>query len=88
MNTVRDPVIEHPALEAAPARREPLSSLEPHDAFVARHIGTSAEDQANMLGALGYASRQALIDAIVPAAIRRPETGAHSMALPEALPEA
>ncbi len=88
MNTVRDPLIEHPALEAAPAQRESLSSLEQRDAFVARHIGTSAEDQALMLEALGYATREALIDAIVPAPIRRPGEGPQSMALPEALPEA
>ena len=92
MNTVREPLIEHRAREAAAAQRkslsQPLSSLEQRDDFVARHIGTSPEDQAIMLEALGYASRKALIDAIVPSAIRRPGTGAQSMALPEALPEA
>ncbi|HEY7788650.1 MAG TPA: aminomethyl-transferring glycine dehydrogenase [Casimicrobiaceae bacterium] len=52
-----------------PAQR--LSTLEAHDGFVARHIGTSAADQAEMLAALGMSSRAALMDAIVPAAIRR-----------------
>jgi glycine dehydrogenase len=52
---------------AAPA----LSVLEAHDAFIARHIGTSAADQAVMLAALGMPSRAALMDAIVPPAIRR-----------------
>ena len=35
-----------------------------------RHIGTTHDDQAAMLATLGFASRAALIDAIVPAAIR------------------
>ena len=48
-----------------------LSTLEAHDAFVARHIGTSAADQAQMLAELGLASRAALMDAIVPPSIRR-----------------
>ena len=49
--------------------RAPLSALEQHDAFVARHIGTLA-DQAEMLRVLGYATCASLMDAIVPAAIR------------------
>jgi glycine dehydrogenase len=49
----------------------PLSALERSDAFVARHIGTSDDDQAAMLAALGYPSRAALMDAAVPASIRR-----------------
>jgi len=65
-----------------------LVDLERRDDFVARHIGTSAEDQARMLEVLGYPSRAALIDAIVPAAIRRPVDGPQAMALPDALPEA
>src|SRR5215468_11368121 len=59
--------------EPRPKHRAPdaLSTLERSDAFIARHIGTTPEDQAAMLGALGYPSRAALMDAIVPAAIRR-----------------
>ena len=38
--------------------------------FQDRHIGPSAEDQAAMLGALGYESLDAFIDAVVPADIR------------------
>ena len=49
----------------------PLEALEQTGAFVARHIGTTPEEQAAMLAALGYATRSALMDAIVPAAIRR-----------------
>jgi glycine dehydrogenase len=52
------------------AARRPLSELEQHHGFVERHIGTSAADQAQMLETLGHASRAALIDAVVPAAIR------------------
>jgi glycine dehydrogenase len=47
-----------------------LHELEDAAAFAARHIGTSAADQAAMLAELGYASRGALMDAIVPPAIR------------------
>ncbi len=47
-----------------------LPALEDAAGFAARHIGTSPEDQAAMLAALGYPSRAALIDAIVPASIR------------------
>ncbi|MDO8653609.1 MAG: aminomethyl-transferring glycine dehydrogenase [Undibacterium sp.] len=48
-----------------------LTQLEAQDAFIARHIGPSESEQAAMLATLGYASRSALIDAIVPANIRR-----------------
>ncbi|MBY0574415.1 MAG: aminomethyl-transferring glycine dehydrogenase [Undibacterium sp.] len=53
--------------------RPSLTQLEAHDAFVARHIGPSEAEQASMLQTLGYANRTALIDAIVPANIRRKE---------------
>ncbi|HKW81080.1 MAG TPA: aminomethyl-transferring glycine dehydrogenase, partial [Casimicrobiaceae bacterium] len=66
-----------PALEP---RRLGLRELEQHRGFVDRHIGTSDADQAAMLEALGFASRDALIDAIVPAAIRSEE----SLTLPAA----
>ena len=49
-----------------------LPALEQPDAFLARHIGTSDADQRAMLDALGFPSRAALMDAIVPALIRRP----------------
>ena len=48
-----------------------LIQLEAQDAFIARHIGPSESEQAAMLATLGYANRTALIDAIVPANIRR-----------------
>ena len=41
-----------------------------HDLFQDRHIGPSPEDQAAMLGTLGYDSLDAFIDAVVPADIR------------------
>src|SRR5436190_20157586 len=51
--------------------RATLAELEDHGAFEPRHIGPDAEDQAAMLAALGYASRAALMEAVVPPAIRR-----------------
>jgi len=48
----------------------PLSALEDHTTFIARHIGTTPDEQAAMLAVLGYGSLPALIDAVVPAAIR------------------
>ena len=51
--------------------RETLPELEDHGAFERRHIGPDPGEQGAMLGALGFASRAALIDAVVPAAIRR-----------------
>jgi len=50
---------------------DPLAELEQADAFIARHIGTDGDDQAAMLSVLGHPSRAALMDALVPAAIRR-----------------
>jgi glycine dehydrogenase len=47
-----------------------LRELEQHRGFVDRHIGTDDAAQAAMLRTLGFATRTALIDAIVPAAIR------------------
>src|SRR5512132_2326648 len=47
-----------------------LAALENHDAFIARHIGPRDDAQQAMLRELGFASRDALIDAIVPPAIR------------------
>src|SRR5258706_5429714 len=53
------------------AARASLADLEDHGAFERRHIGPDSAEQAAMLGTLGFASRAALIDAVVPAAIRR-----------------
>ncbi|MEW7847740.1 aminomethyl-transferring glycine dehydrogenase [Massilia aurea] len=51
--------------------RPSLIQLEARDSFIPRHIGPSDADQAAMLSALGYETRAALIDAVVPANIRR-----------------
>jgi glycine dehydrogenase len=51
--------------------RESLEQLEDHGAFQRRHIGPDPADQAAMLRALGFDSRAALIDAVIPPAIRR-----------------
>jgi glycine dehydrogenase len=63
--------------------RKTLADLETNDAFVARHIGSSPEDQAQMLNVLGFATRAALIDALVPPAIRAKVP----LALPEPVDE-
>ena len=44
--------------------------LEPFENFLARHVGTSEDDQAVMLKVLGYSSLDALIDAAVPGSVR------------------
>jgi glycine dehydrogenase len=51
--------------------RSSLTQLEARDSFIPRHIGPSESEQAAMLSTLGYATRAALIDAVVPANIRR-----------------
>ena len=67
--TIAEPAaLSQLTLPAAPRRS--LSELEQHGGFVDRHIGTTDDEQREMLDVLGYASRAALIDAIVPAAIR------------------
>jgi glycine dehydrogenase len=66
--------------------RTSLTQLEARDAFIARHIGPDATEQQEMLSVLGYASRAALIDAIVPANIRNKEAlplGAYTQPMPE-----
>ena len=60
-----------------------LSALERHDDFLARHIGATASAQDAMLREIGFASRGALMNAIVPAAIRLSEP----LALPEPVSE-
>ncbi|HEX6945236.1 MAG TPA: hypothetical protein VF196_03515, partial [Casimicrobiaceae bacterium] len=52
------------------AARDTLAQLAHGDAFVARHLGSDPADQDAMLRTLGFATRQALIEAVVPAAIR------------------
>ncbi len=64
--------------------RATLGELEDRAAFERRHVGPDAKDQAQMLAALGFASREALMQAIVPPAIRRKAP----MALPAGKPEA
>ncbi len=53
--------------------RESLFELEHHQEFIQRHIGPSKQQQQDMAQAVGYDSLDALIDATVPAAIRRTE---------------
>jgi glycine dehydrogenase len=49
----------------------PLAALENPAEFVARHVGIAADDEARMLSAIGAASREALVEAIVPRSIAR-----------------
>jgi glycine dehydrogenase len=66
--------------------RSSLTQLEARDAFIARHIGPDAAEQEAMLAVLGYASRAALIDTIVPANIRNKAPlplGAYTQPMPE-----
>jgi glycine dehydrogenase len=53
------------------AVRTSLAELEDHAAFRRRHIGPGEDEQARMLAFLGFASREALVDAAIPRAIRR-----------------
>ncbi|HEY9023687.1 MAG TPA: glycine dehydrogenase, partial [Burkholderiaceae bacterium] len=62
----------------------PLAELENASEFVARHIGPEAADEARMLSAIGAASREALISALVPKNILRGQ----AMAIPDAITEA
>ncbi|WP_272971012.1 aminomethyl-transferring glycine dehydrogenase [Comamonas terrigena] len=71
-------------LMSAPAPVESLHALENHSEFLPRHIGIDAQDEAHMLSVIGEASRAALIDSIVPKAIRR----SRAMQLPAAVTEA
>ena len=48
-----------------------LAQLENADEFVGRHIGITPDDEKKMLSVIGEASRQSLIDSIVPRSIAR-----------------
>src|SRR3982751_3805773 len=50
--------------------RPSLASLEDRASFVSRHIGPRAQAQQAMLREIGFGSMNALIDAVVPPAIR------------------
>ncbi|WP_280150534.1 aminomethyl-transferring glycine dehydrogenase [Piscinibacter sp. XHJ-5] len=71
-------------MSAHSSNARPLGELENRSEFVARHIGIEAEDERRMLSVIGMASRQALIDAVVPRSIVR----ARPMDLPAPLTEA
>ncbi|APV50848.1 glycine dehydrogenase (aminomethyl-transferring) [Betaproteobacteria bacterium GR16-43] len=72
-----------PDTHAKPPRAT-LEALEDHAAFQRRHIGPDEVDVAQMLGVLGHGSLDALIEAVIPPAIRR----ATPMKLRSALNEA
>jgi glycine dehydrogenase len=60
-----------------------LRDLEQHDAFLERHIGPNEGEIAHMLRTVGYASLDAMTDAIVPASIK----SATPLALPPPVTE-
>jgi glycine dehydrogenase len=60
-----------PDTPIASGRTATLAELEDHGAFIRRHIGPDTDDQAAMLTVLGFATREQLIDAVIPPAIRR-----------------
>ena len=47
-----------------------LAQLEHHEAFIGRHIGPDAAEQAQMLELIGQPSLDALVEAIVPGSIK------------------
>ncbi|MEP4484149.1 MAG: aminomethyl-transferring glycine dehydrogenase [Halioglobus sp.] len=51
--------------------RQPLTELENHQDFIQRHIGPTPAQQQEMAQAIGFDSLDALIDATVPANIRK-----------------
>ncbi len=51
--------------------RVTLGELEESGDFERRHVGPDADDEAAMLALLGFGSRAALIDAVIPKDIRR-----------------
>ena len=60
----------HPTATAGnPPQMTTLDQLEASAPFAGRHIGTSAEDQATMLAAVGYGSIEELVAAAVPGSI-------------------
>lgn len=64
-----------------------LQACEAYDSFAKRHLGLSDAEQQQMLAELGFTSRKALIDVVVPADIRRHDAlplGAFSEAKSEA----
>jgi glycine dehydrogenase len=66
------------------ASRRTWAELSQHDEFIGRHIGPGAADRQAMLAALGFESMDALIDQVVPAAIRTREPLALGQARSEA----
>src|SRR5258708_3730068 len=65
---------EHPDRLLNRAARPSLAALDRHDAFAERNVGSTDAEQREMLARLGFESRAALIDAVIPPSIRRNET--------------
>ncbi len=76
MNTLT----EHPHLAG---KTQDSTDQDGSHTFAARHIGTTDADQAQMLKTLGYDSRTALIDAVIPPSIRSNKALATGAAMSE-----
>ncbi len=72
--------LDHTPVHQPPGARPSLHALEQRGDFIRRHIGPDAQQIGEMLGILGLASLDALLDQAVPASIR--------IAVPLALSEA
>ena len=64
-----------------------LNQLEAHDGFIERHIGPNAHEIDAMLAVVGQPSLDALVDAIVPGAIKLPVQDGRSLNLPDPVTE-
>ena len=62
---------------------KPLSELQVHQEFIARHLGPDSDEQKNMLSQLGYNNMEEFIQAVVPKSIRMN----HDMDIDESLSE-
>lgn len=62
----------HASIQEFVAMTQTLSQLEHSEAFIERHIGSSAEQRRELLAAVGARSLSALIQQIVPADIQLP----------------
>src|SRR6201996_6943585 len=56
--------------KTVPALKTSVDPFAPLDTFARRHLGPQADDIATMLKAVGYTSLEALVDDVVPPAIR------------------
>ncbi len=61
---------DSPLSNSSPQLKTPIEPFAPLDTFARRHLGPQPEDIATMLDSIKYASLEALVDDVVPPAIR------------------